>query len=50
MNNKLEMDQIADIKANDLVEVEGNVERRLNEFQIIVNRIKKLEGEKNDKE
>ena len=36
------INQLADIKVNDVIEVEGIVERRMDKFQIVINRIEKL--------
>lgn len=36
------------IEAGDLLKVRGNVEKRLNEYQIIIDKIKRLEGEINE--
>ena len=38
-----------DISKGDLLKIRGNVERRLDQIQIIVERIKNLKGENNDK-
>ena len=38
----------SDIEAGDLLKVRGNVEKRLNEYQIIVEKIKYLEGAENE--
>ncbi|MBQ8193470.1 MAG: DNA polymerase III subunit alpha, partial [Bacilli bacterium] len=37
-----------DIEAGTLLKVRGNVEKRLNEYQIIIDKIKRLEGEKHE--
>ena len=37
-----------DIEAGALLKVRGNVEKRLNEYQIIIDKIKRLEGEKHE--
>jgi DNA polymerase-3 subunit alpha len=37
-----------DIEAGALLKIRGNVEKRLNEYQIIVEKIKYLEGEENE--
>ena len=37
-----------DIEAGDLLKVRGNVEKRLNEYQIIIDKIKRLEGGKHE--
>ena len=40
--------EYSDIEAGQLLKVRGNVEKRLNEYQIIIEKIKKLEGENNE--
>ena len=40
--------QFPNIEKNDLLKVRGNVERRLDEIQIIVERIKYLKGDENE--
>ena len=42
--------QYSNIEKGYIIKVRGNVERRLNEYQIIVEKIKVLEGEKNEQE
>ena len=40
----------SNIEKGFIIKVRGNVERRLNEYQIIVEKIKILEGEQNEQE